>query len=193
MSDASPPVRILLISGSSREGSTNAAVLRTAAALAGDGVETVTYAGIGALPIFNPDDDQEGIPVDPRVAEMRRDLGACDAVLFCTPEYAGAMPAALKNLLEWTIGDAGTYQKPVAWINAAGSAAPTGAADAHESLRKVLGYAGADIVEDACARIPVERGMVGSEGLVTDDAVRDQIAAVVGRLVAHVAAARASC
>lgn len=193
MSDASPPVRILLICGSSREGSTNAAVLRTAAALAGDGVETVTYAGIGALPIFNPDDDQEGIPVDPRVAEMRRDLGACDAVLFCTPEYAGAMPAALKNLLEWTIGDAGTYQKPVAWINAAGSAAPTGAADAHESLRKVLGYAGADIVEDACARIPVERGMVGSEGLVTDDAVRDQIAAVVGRLVAHVAAARASC
>jgi len=192
MSDASPPVRILLISGSSREGSTNAAVLRTAAALAGDGVETVTYAGIGALPIFNPDDDQEGIPVDPRVAEMRRDLGACDAVLFCTPEYAGAMPAALKNLLEWTIGDAGTYQKPVAWINAAGSAAPTGASDAHESLRKVLGYAGADIVEDACARIPVERGMVGSEGLVTDDAVRDQIAAVVGRLVAHVAAARAS-
>jgi chromate reductase, NAD(P)H dehydrogenase (quinone) len=193
MSDASPPVRILLISGSSREGSTNAAVLRTAATLAGDGVETVTYAGIGALPIFNPDDDQEGIPVDPRVAEMRRDLGACDAVLFCTPEYAGAMPAALKNLLEWTIGDAGTYQKPVAWINAAGSAAPTGAADAHESLRKVLGYAGADIVEDACARIPVERGMVGSDGLVTDDAVRDQIAAVVGRLVAHVAAARASC
>ena len=192
MSDASPPVRILLISGSNREGSTNAAVLRTAATLAGDGVETVTYAGIGALPIFNPDDDQEGIPVDPRVAEMRRDLGACDAVLFCTPEYAGAMPAALKNLLEWTIGDAGTYQKPVAWINAAGSAAPTGASDAHESLRKVLGYAGADIVEDACARIPVERGMVGSEGLVTDDAVRDQIAAVVGRLVAHVAAARAS-
>ncbi len=59
-------------------------------------------------------------------------------MLFCTPEYAGALPAALKNLLEWTIGDAGTYQKPVAWINAAGPAAPTGAADAHESLRKVL-------------------------------------------------------
>src|SRR6185437_7875369 len=182
----------LLVCGSSREGSTNAAVLRTAAAVADDGVETVVYPGIGALPLFNPDDDREGLRVDPRVAEMRRDVEASDAVLFCTPEYAGSLPAALKILLEWTIGDAGTYQKPVAWINAAGSAAPTGASDAHESLRKVLGYAGADIVEDACARIPVERGMVGSEGLVTDDAVRDQIAAVVGRLVAHVAAARAS-
>jgi chromate reductase, NAD(P)H dehydrogenase (quinone) len=187
---ASPPVRILLVSGSNREGSTNAAVLHAAAAVAPDRVETVLYRGIGALPLFNPDDDREGVPVDPRVAEMRRAVAASDAVLFCTPEYAGAMPAALKNLLEWTIGDAGTYQKPVAWINAAGAAAPTGAADAHESLRKVLGYAGADIVDDACARIPVERSVVGPDGQVTDDAVRDQIAAAVGRLAEHAAAAR---
>jgi len=187
---ASTPVRILLVCGSSREGSTNAAVLRTAAAVADDGVETVVYPGIGELPLFNPDDDREGLPVDPRVAEMRRDVEASDAVLFCTPEYAGALPAALKNLLEWTIGDAGTYQKPVAWINAAGAAAPTGAADAHDSLRKVLGYAGADIVQDACARIPVERSLVGPDGLITDEAVRAQIAAVVGRLAEHAAAAR---
>ncbi len=187
---ASPLVRILLVSGSNRDGSTNAAVLRTAVAVAPDGVETVLYRGIGALPLFNPDDDREGVPADPRVAEMRRGVAASDAVLFCTPEYAGAMPAALKNLLEWTIGDAGTYQKPVAWINAAGAAAPTGAADAHESLRKVLGYAGADIVEDACARIPVERSLVGPDGQVTDAAVREQIVAVLGRLAEHAATAR---
>ena len=183
------PVRILLVSGSSRDGSTNAAVLRTAASVAGDGIDTVIYPAIGALPLFNPDDDREGVPVDPRVADMRREVEASDAVLFCTPEYAGAMPAALKNLLEWTIGDAGTYQKPVAWINAAGAAAPTGAADAHASLRKVLGYAGADIVEDACARIPVERAQVGEDGLITDAAVRDQIGEAVAKLAQHAAAA----
>ena len=77
-----------------------------------------------------------------------------------------------------------------AWINAAGAAAPTGAADAHESLRKVLGYAGADIVEDACARIPVDRALVGSDGVVADSAVRDQIAAAVRRLAEHTASAR---
>jgi NAD(P)H-dependent FMN reductase len=190
---ATPTVRILLVSGSSREGSTNAAVLRTAAAVAGNGVETVLYPGIGELPLFNPDDDREGVAVDPRVAEMRREVQASDAVLFCTPEYAGALPAALKNLLEWTIGDAGTYRKPVAWINAAGAAAPTGAADAHESLRKVLGYAGADIVEEACARVPVERSLVGPDGLNNDGGARSRIAAAVGRLAEHVAAARASC
>src|SRR6202012_2190343 len=121
---------------------------------------------------------------------MRREVEASDAVLFCTPEYAGAMPAALKNLLEWTIGDAGTYQKPVAWINAAGGAAPPGGADAHDALRKVLSYAGADIVEDACARIPVERAQVGEDGLITDAGVRDEIAAVVRVLAEHATAAR---
>lgn len=186
----SPYVRILLVAGSSREGSTNAAVLRTAATVAPGGVEAVTFLGIGALPLFNPDDDREGLPVDPRVAEMRRAVEASDAVLFCTPEYAGALPAALKNLLEWTIGDAGTYQRPVAWINASGAAAPTGGADAHESLRKVLGYAGADIVEEACARIPVERGLVDEDGLITDTGVREQIAAAVAALADYAATAR---
>jgi chromate reductase len=182
-------VTILLVSGSNREGSTNAAVLRTAAQVAPEDVKTVYFAGIGELPIFNPDNDREGVPVDPRVAEMRRGLAACDALLISTPEYAGAMPAALKNLLEWTIGDAGTYQKPTAWINAAGAAAPTGAADAHESLRKVLGYAGADIVKDACVRIPVDRALV-ADGVVTDDDARSQIAAVLRTLADHATAVR---
>jgi len=178
------------VSGSSRDGSTNAAVLRTAAQVAGPEVQAVLYPGIGELPLFNPDDDREGAPVDPRVAEMRRELARADALLICTPEYAGALPAAMKNLLEWTIGDAGTYRKPVAWINAAGTAAPTGAADAHDSLRKVLGYAGADIVEDACVRIPVERSLVGDDGAVADAGVRAAIADVVGRLTQHAAAVR---
>ena len=131
---------------------TNTAVLRTAAALAGPDVDAVLYGGIGALPLFNPDHDREGAAVDGRVAAMRAEVRRADAILICTPEYAGALPAAMKNLLEWTIGDAGTYEKPVAWINAAGPAAPSGAADAHASLRKVLGYAGADIVRGRAAR-----------------------------------------
>src|SRR3954467_4421310 len=122
------PVSLLLVSGSLRAGSTNAAVLRTAEALVPEGVETVLYSGMAELPHFNPDDDAEGQPLPPAVAAMR-DAGArADALLVCTPEYAGALPGALKNLLEWTVGDAGTYEKPVAWINAAGPAGPAGGA-----------------------------------------------------------------
>jgi hypothetical protein len=52
------------------------------------------------------------------------------------------------------------YRKPVGWINASNS--PTGAADAHASLRKVLGYLSTDIVEAASVHIPTIRtGIVG--------------------------------
>ena len=179
-------VRVLLVSGSARGGSTNVAALRTAATLAGDGVETVLLDGVGELPLFNPDDDREGAVVDARVAAMRAAVAHSDALLICTPEYAGALPAALKNLLEWTIGDAGTYRKAVGWINVAGQAAPTGGADAHESLAKVLRYAGADIVADACVRAPVARDAVGPDGLVTDPEARGAISLALARLAAHV-------
>src|SRR5690349_13887199 len=132
---------------------------------------------MAGLPHFNPDDDAEGRAVHPAVAAMRAAIAEADALLICTPEYAGALPGALKNLLEWTVGDAGTYDKPIAWINAAGPAAPTGAADAHDSLRKVLGYVHADIVEAACARVPVTRGDVGADGLIAQPAARTAIAA----------------
>ena len=175
---------LLLISGSSRRGSTSGAVLATAAALAPDAVSAVVYGGIGDLPLFSPDLDAEGVPVDPRVADMRASVARADAILICTPEYAGALPAAMKNLLEWTIGDAGTHAKPIAWINAAGPAAPTGAADAHDSLRKVLGYAGARIVDDSCVRVPVTRDMVAADGRIADPDARAAIASAIDTLAA---------
>lgn len=185
------PVQILLISGSLREGSTNTAVLKTAAEVAPAGVATVLYDGMGTLPHFNPDDDREGEPVHPAVWDLRAAVGSADAILICTPEYAGALPGALKNLLEWTVGDAGTYQKPIAWINAAGPAAPTGAADAHESLRKVLGYVHAEIVQAACVRVPVTRDAVGSAGTIRTDTTRQQIAEALLVLAEHTRAVTA--
>ncbi len=174
--------RVLLISGSLRAGSTNTAVLRTARAVAPDGITAVLYEDMAALPHFNPDDDAEGAPVHPAVAALRAEIAQADALLFSTPKYAGALPGSFKNLLEWTVGDAGTYGKPVAWINASGPAAPTSAADAHDSLRKVLRYTGADIVEAACVRIPIERSAVGPDGLIADPAVRERIAAALTAL-----------
>jgi NAD(P)H-dependent FMN reductase len=181
------PVRILLVSGSLRSGSTNSALVRTAHAVAPGGVRTTIYDGLNDLPHFNPDDDVEGEPLAPAPAALRAQLGVVDAVLFSTPEYAGALPGSLKNLLDWTVGG-GTYEKPVAWVNA--SASPTGAAGAHESLRTVLTYTNTDIVENACAHIPVPRRSVGADGLVDDPAIRERLRAVLSTLAEHVAARR---
>jgi NAD(P)H-dependent FMN reductase len=179
---------ILLVSGSLRSGSSNAAALRTAAEIAGDGIETVLYEGMASLPHFNPDDDVEGAEPHPAVAELRTAIAAADALLICTPEYAGALPGSFKNLLEWTVGDGGTYGKPVAWINVSGAAAPTGGADAHESLRKVLNYTGADIVEAACVRVPLARQMVGDDGAIADEEARAGISRALEELARYAAA-----
>lgn len=177
-------IRLLLVSGSLRAGSTNSAVVRTAREVARSAdIDAVLYEGMADLPHFNPDDDEEGAELDPAVTTLRAELDAAEALLICTPEYAGALPGALKNLLEWTVGGGQTYDMSVAWINAAGSAAPSGAADAHDSLRKVLGYTGSRIVEAACVRIPVTRGDLGADGLIADPEIRAAIGKALRALV----------
>lgn len=177
--------RLVLISGSVRDGSTNTALLRAALEVLPDGVEAALYDGMTTLPHFNPDDDAEGTVLPEPVVQMRAAIDACDAVLLCTPEYAGALPGAFKNLMEWTVGGAQLYDKPVAWVNVS-AGGPTSGQDAHDSLRKVLGYCGAAIAEEACTRIPVTRAAVGEDGAVADAAIRTELAGVLERLVAAV-------
>ena len=165
---------VLLISGSLRGRSVNAAVLRTAQEVAPRGLTTPLYAAMSELPHYNPDDDRD--PLHPLVAALRQEIAQADALLFSTPEYAGALPGSFKNLLDWTVGGAEIGGKPVGWINAASPAAPAGGEDAYISLRKVLGYVGARIVEPACRRIPMSRQDVGPDGLIQNRGIRDEIA-----------------
>jgi NAD(P)H-dependent FMN reductase len=165
----------------------NTSVLRTAASLPEAGVEATLYDGLGELPHFNPDDDPEGGPVPAAVVDLRRQLREADAVMLCTPEYAGALPGSFKNLLDWTVGGGETYRKPVAWINASSRPDPNAASGAHASLRAVLGYTGVDLVEAACRRICVPRDAIGADGLIADAAIRDQIRDALHALADHVA------
>ena len=173
-------VRILLISGSTRSGSGNTAALRTAQALATPGVTALMYDGLTALPAFNPDQDQ--VPPRP-AAELREQIAAADAVLFCTPEYAGTLPGSLKNLLDWTVGGGEIYGKPVAWINVAAGGRGTGA---QEHLALVLRYVGSVAVEPACVLVPVPRGAAGPDGTIADPAIRAALAASLTGLVTYV-------
>ena len=169
----SEPVRVLLVSGSTRAGSGNTAALVTAAAVAPGGVTPVLYDGLARLPAFNPDDDGDRVPRE--VAGLRDEITAADAVLFCTPEYAGTLPGSFKNLLDWTVGGGQLYGKPAAWINVAVPGRGQGAEDA---LAAVLGYVGADLVEAACRRIPVDRATVSQDGTINDPRFRAEAAQV---------------
>jgi NAD(P)H-dependent FMN reductase len=176
-------VRILLISGSTRGGSTNTAALRTARAVAPAPVAARLYEGLAGLPAFNPDDDHEPLP--PAVAELRQEIAAADAVLFCTPEYAGTLPGSFKNLLDWTVGGVQMSAKPVAWINVAAEGRGNGA---HDSLATVLGYVGAYVVESACRRIPLARTAVGPDGQVADPDFRAAVTGVLQAILSDLSA-----
>jgi len=147
--------------------------------VAPEGIATPFYDGLAALPHFNPDDDVEPLP--PTVAALRAEIRSADALLLSTPEYAGALPGSFKNVLDWAVGDGeprSIYEKRVAWINASSR----GAVGAHEELCTVLGYVKAAVVETARAHIPVTSAMVGDDGLISDPAIRDQIAAALVEL-----------
>jgi NAD(P)H-dependent FMN reductase len=153
---------VLLISGSTRSASTNTAALRTVAALAPADTEIIWYDGLVALPAFNPDDDGSA---HSSVVALHQQISDADAVLFCTPEYAGTLPGSFKNLLDWTVGTADLYEKPTAFLNVAALGRGDGAA---ATLVTVLGYVGAQVEPDACARLPVSRDDIGPDGLVTN-------------------------
>ncbi|MGH3297702.1 MAG: NADPH-dependent FMN reductase [Trebonia sp.] len=178
MSDS---VRVLLISGSTRNGSANTAALVTAAALAPPRVTPVLYGGLTDLPAFNPDHDGALLPA--AAAVLRGEIAAAAAVLFCTPEYAGTLPGSLKNLLDWTVGGGELSEKPVAWINVANQGRGGGAT---ATLASVLSYVAASVIAAACRDIPVPRDAVTPEGTVSDPrftaTVADIWAAVLGQL-----------
>src|SRR5262245_39351792 len=145
-------VTIALVSGSTRAASTNSAALRTVQAVAPPDITATVYSGLSDLPAFTPDAEDER--PHPAVAELRAVLTAADAVLFCTPEYAGTLPGSFKNLLDWTVGTGELYEKPVAWINVAIEGRGGGA---EATLRTVLGYVSAEVIEPACRRVLVKR------------------------------------
>ncbi len=112
-------VKILAISGSLRSGSINRALLEAAGDVVSDEFDIEIYDGVESLPFFNEDLEGENLPDS--AAVLDKAIRAADAVLISTPEYNGAIPGGLKNLLDWGSRPAGSSAfggKPTAVIGA---------------------------------------------------------------------------
>lgn len=166
-------VNLLLISGSTRAHSTNAAALAAVADSAPPTATTTIYRGLSALPAFNPDDDHDPLPDE--VATLRQLIRSADAVLFCTPEYAGTLPGSFKNLLDWTVGGTAMTDKPAAWINVA---APGRGHGAVSTLETVLGYVGAQLIPTSCITVPVGRDDVDDDGVIRNEEILRALAQI---------------
>ncbi len=175
MGNDAEPFRMLLISGSTRATSTNTAACRTASRLAPPGLDVECYLDLASLPHFNPDDDHDPLP--DTVATLRATVAAADAVLFCTPEYAGTLPGSFKNLLDWMVGGDEFTDKPVAWMKVAADSRRGEGAQA--TLATVLGYVQAIVIEDACRHVPITPQSVTPDGLIVDGAASARIVRAV--------------
>ncbi len=74
------PIRILTLAGSLRRDSYNRALLRAAAQLAPSGVSTVTFDGLGALPFYDGNLEDEGLPATVLALDSRAIGGAPGSV-----------------------------------------------------------------------------------------------------------------
>jgi chromate reductase len=101
-------IRVLLVSGSTRPGSSNTRALRRLHEREWPGVTNDLYDGLLDLPPFVPGAE----PEPTAVRDLLDIIASADAVLFSTPEYAGGLPGSLKNLLDWTVGGGQLYGKP---------------------------------------------------------------------------------
>jgi Predicted flavoprotein len=106
---------VLVICGSLRKGSYNAALTRALPELAPPDMKLITAPPIGSFPLYNADvQDASGFPAP--VNELAEAIRAADGVLFVTPEYNWSMPGVLKNAIDWVsrLKDQPFKEKPVA-------------------------------------------------------------------------------
>jgi len=108
-------LNVLVICGSLRKGSYNAALTRALPALAPPDMKLITAPPFGAFPLYNADvQEASGFPGP--VNDLAAAVRDADGVLFVTPEYNWSMPGALKNAIDWVsrMKDQPFKEKPVA-------------------------------------------------------------------------------
>ena len=100
---ATPTLKVLVFAASLREGSLNRKLATLAASVATASGATVDLASMRDFDAPSYEGDAEsggGIPAGAQ--ELRRRLLDSDAFIIAAPEYNGAMPGLLKNVIDWT-------------------------------------------------------------------------------------------
>jgi len=161
-------MNLFALCGSLRAGSSNIRLLEAVRLSAPRDVTVRIRGPLDDLPHFNPDVEEAGLPPVP--AGLRAAVGACDALLISSPEYAHGVPGVMKNALDWLVGGMEIQGKPVVLLNAT----PPGEY-AQASLKEVLKVMGADVVEAACIEVPLRGSKATPEEIAGDVVTAEKI------------------
>jgi NAD(P)H-dependent FMN reductase len=170
-------LRILALCGSQRVRSMSAGVLRACRDLAPAGVTVELFEQHKDFPLFNP----ERIDVPPGVRALQDAITAADALLIASPEYAHGVTGTIKNTLDWVVSHAPFAGKPVAVLNPSYQSF-----HADEALKETLRTMSADLVLDACLRVPVIGSRVDPDEIAHDPRFSPLISAALRALVTHI-------
>ena len=180
-------MRILAISGSLRAGSYNTGLARAAADAAPSGVEVELYEDLALLPHYDQDLDQPEVETPAAVAELRRRIEDADALLIVTPEYNGSITSALKNAIDWASArHRGSWLRNKTVAIAGVTTGQYGAIWAQQDLRRILGIAGARVIE---GELPVSRAQdsFDEDGTLVSPLVQERLKARLAQLVSEAA------
>jgi NAD(P)H-dependent FMN reductase len=172
-------MRVLAISGSLRQGSTNTAALEALAMIAPEGVRVLVYRDLARLPPYNPDDDVDDQPKPELVRTFRAMVGACDAVVIAAPEYAHGVPGVFKNALDWLVASETFAGRKVVLINTAPRAF-----HAQSNLREILATMSARFLPDAFVALPLTGRAITADELVADETCVRRLGHVLDALAA---------
>ena len=172
---------VLVICGSLRKKSYNAALTRALPELAPPELNLIMAPSIGGFPLYNAD-VQEGSGFPAPANELAAAIKAADGVLFVTPEYNWSMPGVLKNAIDWVsrLPDQPFKEKPVAIQSC--SQGPLGGARMQYHWRMSMTFLAAFIFGTPEIFIGVAQNKFDKETLAltdqpTRDIVKQQLAA----------------
>jgi NAD(P)H-dependent FMN reductase len=179
-----PDIKVLALVGSLRAASINRQIAELATEAAPDGVAVTIFEGLGDLPFYNEDIDND-THVPAAVTALRAAAADADAALVVTPEYNGSIPAVIKNAIDWLsrpFGDSALKGKPLAVIG--GAYGQYGGVWAHDETRKSFGIAGPRVVESIKLSVPF--GTLNGQHPREHAEVAANVRDAVGKLVAEV-------
>jgi len=175
------PMKLLALCGSQRTHSMSGGLLRACRERAPDGADVTFFEDHKRFPLFNP--ELKELPAGVRA--LYGAVDQADALLIASPEYAHGVTGTIKNTLDWLVGHPGFVGKPVALLNPAWESH-----HADDSLREILGMMSADLILDACVRIPVIGAGVAADAIGASGRFAPAIDAVLGAIAQHLARPR---